>query len=182
MEEAGSRKNNEIVVITVVVVAVTLFVALALIYLPFMRQQRVVKVKISEERDNSLVLAEIGVLEKYIDVYKKRLSDDRGLSWLLKEASGIAAAENLKVVSSRPLEPIKQAGFTKLSVELETVSTYYELGSFVSSIESSGKFLKIEKMDAKRLDLSNIFEQETGRYKGFDVNAKLVVSTIVWKE
>ncbi len=62
-----------------------------------------------------------------------------------------------------------------------TISTYHQLGKFISRIESSEKFLRVELIEIKRLDLDENFDKNATELRSFDVKSRIIISTIVLK-
>ncbi|MFH1783203.1 MAG: type 4a pilus biogenesis protein PilO [Candidatus Omnitrophota bacterium] len=180
--EPKIQKSNNIVLITVGMVILTLAVGVLIVYFPFLAKYKTISNKIMDERNRNLLIAEIGVTEKYLDFYERRLSGDKGITWLLKEVSGLAATESIKIVNIKPLDSEKKKDYTRLSLKLETISTYYQLGKLVSSIESSEKFLVIDKIDIKRLDSMEMYGDMEEKHKPFDIYSDIIISTVAWRE
>ena len=81
-----------------------------------------------------------------------------------------------------PGAPEDRGLYTKLYVIMDMVSSYQQLGKFIARVESSEKFLRVEAINIKRLDMKDGFDAAKGRFKRFDVKTHIVISTIVLKE
>ena len=134
------------------------------------------------EKKKNLLISEIKVFDKYIDTYLKRLSRDRGVSWLLSVVGDLAKQEKVKITSIKPGSSKVKKEYSKLYITLETVSKYYQLGKFISRIESSEKFLKIESLELKRIDSSRTLSDDVKGLDPFDVTAHIIITTTVWRD
>jgi Tfp pilus assembly protein PilO len=94
----------------------------------------------------------------------------------------MASKERIDVASIKPGNPEDYGLYTKLFVIVDMVSNYSQLGKFIAGVESSEKFLKIESVNIKRMDLDEKFEKASSKFRAFDVNANIVISTVVPKE
>lgn len=182
MKKTEKKKINKNVIKSAIIVIITLFIAVVFIYVPFVNKTKSLRSNILQERDRNVLIGKIKALSKHLKVYSKRIPDTRGVSWLLSEVSDMASKENIEISSIKPGTPEDHGAYTKLYVVLDTVSTYHQFGKFISRIESSEKFLRIESVGMKRLELDGGFSEEGAQFKAFDVKSNIVVSTIVLKE
>lgn len=181
-KKTEKKSLNKIVVINVVIIALVSVIGGVFIYKPFASKNRVIRENILIERDKNLLIGKIKALDKYLKVYDKRIPEGVGVSWLLGEISNMASKEQVEVSSIKPDNPEDYGLYTKLFVVVDVATTYSQLGRFIAGIESSGKFLKVESANIKRMDLSENFEKGSDKFKAFDVKADIVISTIVPKE
>lgn len=182
MKKIEKKKINKNIIASAVIIVATLFAGAVFIYAPFVNKAKNLRSNILQERDRNILIGKIRALDKHLNIYGKRIPDGRGVSWLLSEVSDMAAKEKIELPSIKPGLPEDRGGYTKLYVILDTLSTYHQLGKFISRIESSEKFLRVESIDIKRLDMNEGFDKEESKYKAFDVKGHIVVSTIVLKE
>jgi len=181
-EKTENNTNKKLFIVTAVIIVLTLFVSIVFIYLPFEDKNKSLRKDILRERDKNVLVGKIKALGKYIDVYGKRIPESGGVSWLLGEVSDMASKEKIEIASIKPGNPEDCGLYTKLFVVAEINSTYSLLRNFIFRIESSEKFLKIESVNIKRMDLDDNFKKGSEKFKAFDVKATVVVSTIVSKE
>ncbi len=174
--------NNKLFIATAVIAVLTLVIGIVFIYAPFADRNKFLRADILRERDKNILVGKIKALGKHIKVYNKRIPESGGVSWLLGEISNMASKERIEVSSIKPGNPEDYGLYTKLFVVVEIASTYNQLGSFVSGIESSEKFLKAESINIKRMGLDEKFDKGSGKFKAFDVKANIVISTIATKE
>ncbi len=175
-------KENRIILITWAIAIVTIIAGISFIYIPFLKAQDSLKIKIAREKDKNALIGEIKALVRYLDIYKKRVPEGRSSSWLLKEISDMAKKEGLTIINIKAEEPERRASYTRLSVVIDTASSYHQLSKFVSGIETSEKFLRIEELVAKRLDVEEKFIKDASSFNSFDVGSHIVISTILWNE
>ena len=173
---------NKLFIVSAIIVILVIMASVAFIYMPFANKNKFLRADILKERNKNIIIGNIKALSKYIKIYNKRIPDSIGVSWLLNEVSERASKESIEIVSIKPGNPEDYGLYTKLFVIIDITSTYDQLGKFVASIESSEKFLKIEKANIKRIDFDGKFEKGSGKYKAFDIKGDIVISTIMPKE
>ncbi|MFA5388253.1 MAG: type 4a pilus biogenesis protein PilO [Candidatus Omnitrophota bacterium] len=177
------KKNwNKLVIFNVVMIAAALTVSIVFIYMPFSERNKSIRTDILKERDRNVLIGKIKALGKHLKVYDKRIHQGTGVSWLLGEISGMASKENIEISSIKPGNPEDYGLYTKLFVIVDITSNYNQFGRFIAAIESSEKFMKVESVNVKRMDLDDKFENGSGKFRAFDVKANIVISTIVPKE
>jgi Tfp pilus assembly protein PilO len=181
-KKIDKRIWNKPALINVVIAVLVVTVGFTFIYLPFTNKNKALRVDILKERDKNILIGKIRAMSKHIKIYDKRVPEGMGVSWLLGEISSKASKEQIEVSSIKPGNPEDYGLYTKLFVIVDMASTYNQLGRFIAEIESSEKFLKVESINIKRMDLDDKFEEKSGKFKAFDVKANIIISTIVSKE
>lgn len=182
MKKIELKKPSKIVILSAIVVIVTIIIAALFIYMPFLNKTKSLRNEILSERDRNVLIGKIRALGKHLKVYEKRIPRHKGVSWFLGEVSDMATKEEIEISSIKPGIPEDQGLHTKLYVTMDTISTFHHLGKFISRVESSENFLRVENISIKRLDLDGGFSEDKARFKSFDVRSHIVVSTIVLKE
>jgi len=182
MRKIENEKWNKIIIINSVIAALVLTVSITFIYKPFADKSKAIRADILKERDKNILIGKIKGLSKHIKIYDKRIPDAESVSWLLSIVSNMASKEFIKISSITPGESEDFGLYTKLSVVVDMTVTCNQFGKFISAIESSEKFLKIESVNMKRLDFEEKTEKDFGKFKAFDIRANVVISTIVRKE
>lgn len=175
-------KINKIILLNVSVVIVTLFIGWVFIYMPFSNKHSFLKDEILLEEARNVLIAKVNILNKHLAFYKSKIPEGKDDIWLLREVSDMLTQEGVELISIKPGSLDDNILYIKLYVTLDTVSTYNQLARFISRVESSEFFLKVENINMKRLDLDEDFDKYKDAFKGFDIKASLVVSTIVLKE
>lgn len=182
MKKSDKKKPNKIIVLSAMIIVVTLVIGAVFIYMPFSKRTTALRSEILRERDRNLLIGKIRALGRHLKVYKKMTPEGRDISWLLSTVSDMATDEQIEISSIKPLAPEEQGLYTKLCVTMDIVSTYNQLGRFVSRIESYKKFLRIEGINIKRLDSDKEIDEGATKFKSFDIKSHIVVSTVVLKE
>lgn len=175
-------KTNKLLIVNIIIIALALVIGIVFIYMPFANKNKTVRTDILKERNKNVLIGKIKAISKHLKIYDKRVPERVGVSWLLGEVSGLASKENIEMSSIKPGNPEDYGLYAKLFVTVETSSSYNQLGRFIARVESSEKFLKIESINIKRMDLDEKFEKDPGKFKAFDVKANIVISTIISKE
>jgi len=178
----AKKESKNIVFLHIILAVITIVIGAVFIYRPFLDSNKSLRDQILDERDKNILVGKISALDKHLNIYKKRIPEGRGVSWLLNTVSDIAAKGRIDVTYIKPGMPDDRGLYTQLHVVLDTVSTYHNLGQFISNIESSEKFLRVESIKMKRLDLDEDFNAENTKFQSFDVKSEIVISTIVLKD
>nr|MBU1328155.1 type 4a pilus biogenesis protein PilO [Candidatus Omnitrophota bacterium] len=181
-KKSEKKTGNKLIIISAIIIALVLAIGAMLIYLPFTHKNESIRADILKERDKNLLIGKIKALSKYIKIYDKKIPDAEGVSWLLSEISNMASKEHIEVTSIKPGNPENYGLYAKLSVIVDVASTYNQLGKLIAEIESSEKFLKVESINMKRMDIDEKFEKDSGKFKAFDIKANIVISTVVSKK
>jgi len=182
MKKREKKKPNKVIIVSALIVVITLAIGVFFIFMPFLNNRKSLRANILNERDRNALLGTVRALDKHLKVYEDRVPEGRGVSWLLNEVSDMAAKGKIEVSSIKPGSPEDGGSYTKLYVTLDTISDYHQLGKFIASVESSGKFLRVEDIKVKRLDLEEDFKESESDFAAFDAKASIVISTFVLKE
>lgn len=176
------KNINKITVLSIAVIVATLVIGGGFIYKPFLNKNKSLRAEILYARDKNILVGKIKAMGKHMDVYEERIPKNRDVSWLLGELSNLASKEHIYISSIKPGDTKDKGLYIKYNVILKTVSTYHQLGRFISEIESYEKFLRVDYIDIKRADIDRDFDKDMAKFKPFDVNAHIVISMIVLKE
>jgi len=172
---------NKLIIVNAVMITLVLTIGIVFIYMPFTNKNKSMRADILRERDKNILIGKIKALNKYLKVYDKSVPKDEGVSWLLGGVSDMASEEHVEVSSIKPGNPEVYELYAKLFVIVDVCCTYNQLGRFIADIELSEKFMKVESINIKRMDLDDKFEKDSGKFKAFDIKANIVISTIVPK-
>jgi Tfp pilus assembly protein PilO len=140
--------------------------------------------KISENKNKNLILEKIKKIENQIKGYKPRLSATPEVHQLLEDVTRIVGETDIDLVSINPLSFRQEMDYVFLRVKLNVRCGYHQLGDFISKLENSRMFIKIDDIELKLLENSS---QEVGKmdvlkYGGFPIaKVELVLSTIYIK-
>lgn len=171
--------KKKVLFISTAVAFIAIFIGFSFIYKPFISKKVSLRTRITEERKKNLYLAQIKLLKEHVDFYEKRLLEQKNVSWLLDEISRLASENGLELLSLKPESPEDQTGFIKLPIRIEANLTYHGLSRFLSNLESSKKFIKVENLQLKRIEE---VVQEGGKPESFKVRANILVSSIILKD
>lgn len=164
--------RKRIFVISAVIIMLVLVVANS-IFRSQSRRIEGLKAKVAEEREKNRLLIEIGEMVEEIDSYQPRIPLERDVDWLRMEVIRMANESGVKIISITPRSPEKRHLYTRLAVEMEVECGYHQLGEFVSKLESSKRFIKIDSLNL-----------EAGGATGAEriAKASITVSTFYLKE
>lgn len=182
IKKIEKKTLNKLVVVNIITIALLLAIGSVFIYRPFMDKTKSIRQDILRERDKNILIGKIKALTKHLKVYDKRILRGESVSWLLGEISNMASKEHIEISSIKPASPEDYGLYTKLFVIVDAASTYNQFARFIAEIESSEKFMKVESVNIKRMDLDEKFEKGSGKFKAFDVKANIVISAIISKE
>ncbi|MDP2921617.1 MAG: type 4a pilus biogenesis protein PilO [Candidatus Omnitrophota bacterium] len=181
-KKTTAKPVNKLVIASAAIIILTLATGVVFIYRPFAGRNTSLRTEILKERDKNILIGKIRAYAKHLKVYEKRIPESGGVSWLLGEISNIASKEKIEIGAIKPGNPEDYGLYTKVSVIIDSSSTYEQLGRFIAAVESAEKFLKIENVNIKRMDIDENFKKGSGRFKAFDIKANIVISSIVPKE
>lgn len=170
-----SRKN--VVLISAAIIVVALFLARS-IYRGQQARIENLKAKIAEEQAKNRILTEIGKRERGLESYQPLMPPERDVEWLRRRITELADESQVKLLSISPRAPEDRGIYVRLSVEVEVECGYHQLGDFLSRLESSKEFVKLDSIDFRRekaITVKAVEEEAVGK-------AKLVVSTFYLKE
>ena len=177
------KKLSKLTILTASVSIITIAIGWIFIYMPFANSNKSLRSEILYERDKNVLIGKIRAIDKHLKIYMKRVpKKERGVSWLISEVSEMASREDIEMTSITPSMPQEIENYTKFYVVIDIVCTYFQLGTFISYVESSEKFMKIEEVYIKRLDMDKGFNKESSKYDSFDLNGHLVISMLTIKE
>ena len=119
---------------------------------PARSQLRSVRHELETETRKSEILRRIVELEGKIGGYRTSLLEKRDAAPLIDAVNRLAEESTLTLISVTPQPPQKQGQYDRLPIEVELQCTYHQLGGFLSRIESSKRFLRVDsvKMEERR--------------------------------
>ena len=177
------KKLNKLTILTAGVSIITIVIGWLFIYMPFVNSNKSLRSEILYERDKNVLIGKIRAIDKHLKIYMRRVpKKEKGVSWLISEVSDMASMEGIEIISIKPGEPREIENYTKFYVVVDMICTYHQLGKFTSNVESSEKFIKIEEVNIKRLDMDQGFNKESSKHDSFDLNGHLVISMLTIKE
>lgn len=125
------------------------------------------KAQVPEENLKTDVLRRTEVLQNTIESYKGYFAKETDVLWLIDKVSSLAKKSGLEVISLSPRPVVSLSNFLYGNVSLTATGSFHQLGDFVSAIESSSEFMRVEDLSFKK-------------DKEF-LSADIVISTYFWK-
>lgn len=134
----------------VMIVALTGYLGYHTVYLSGQRKLSALREQLANQQQAQELGGGILRSLKEVAQLHKRLPPAPETEWLLQEVGKIAQQEEVQLISIVPQEPKRLQDVTRLSVALKFVSSYHQLGRFISALENSPLFLWIETLDLAR--------------------------------
>jgi Tfp pilus assembly protein PilO len=94
-----------------------------------------------------VLLAKVDKLTKKLEDYEKVISKSKDESWLITEVSSLANKAKVRVLSVEPLKKSVIKAYDNISIQVDLLCSYHDLGKFVSLLESSKELLRIAKLE-----------------------------------
>jgi len=168
LTEMGGKNKN--LAVNLVIILLAGIIAFNFIYKKQDKQLQGLNAKKELETKKNAVLANISILEKKVESFKKLLpAKDAGI--VINSIGNIAREMGVKIASIRPAGEQKTQDYLKASYDVNvTCPTYHALGKFVSRLESY--------QDTYIVDSVSISYQDQTK----EIIANLKVSTIAVME
>ena len=138
------------VVSAVLVLALASSVGYYGVHQPTQQKRRELQDHVSLEREMQALKESIlgGVEES--EQFRRRLPSKPETERLLQVVGDIAQVEGIRLASIAPEDPKRLQDVARLSVSLRFLTSYHQLGRFISALENSPDFLWIETMEVSR--------------------------------
>ena len=120
-----------------------------IVYNPQVEKIKTIEKQIAEEKEKTYILKEIGKIERALNFYRSPASSEEA-TWILDEITRIAKDTGVRIIALEPRASEEQKVYIKLPIKLMVECSYHELGYFLSQIERSKRFLKIDELQAGR--------------------------------
>lgn len=159
--------KNKVLIIGVAIVAVSLWYGYNQVYVTTMKATQQVKADISNEGIKGEISKRLQALQKELAGYEKYFTKGKDILWLIDRVSKSANESGLKIISLNSQPSIVLRAFICDKVTVIAVGTFHQLGDFVSKIEGSKDFMRIEKISFKK----------TEKF----LSAEIVIATYYWK-
>ncbi len=138
------------VVSAVLVLALTGSLGYYSVHQPTQQKLRELQDHVNLERQTQALKESIlGGVEE-VEQLRKHLPAKPETEWLLQAVGGIAQAEGIQLASIAPENPKRLQDVAHLSVSLRFLTSYHQLGRFISALENSPNFLWIEAIEVSR--------------------------------
>lgn len=106
--------------------------------------------QLAEEQESQQVRVEIAKLVGEVEQFRKRLAPEPEAVWLVREVGRLAEEAHVQLSSIAPQPPRPVQEFTRLVVAIQFDSSYHDLGQFLSVIESSNSFIRVDELAVSR--------------------------------
>ncbi len=128
--------------------------------------------RLETEQRKTEIHTRIMKIQLEMQKYKDRIPVGRDIPWIVSEITSVARRANLDIHIIEP-QPIKKRRFHAiLPITLRVTGSYHQLGRFVSKLESSEKFIKVDEMKLQSLG-SRILEKRPMIERRDEVRADL---------
>ncbi|MBP7056735.1 MAG: type 4a pilus biogenesis protein PilO [Candidatus Omnitrophica bacterium] len=96
----------------------------------------------------------ISVYDEKIEQYVKMLPAEKEIPALLENLASMARDANVRIVAITPVTGKETEGekgriYLEMPIQISAKSGFHELGRFMSSLESSGRFMKVLDIEIK---------------------------------
>jgi Tfp pilus assembly protein PilO len=161
--------RHKVALIGTAIVLFSLWYAYNKIYVPTMSAVRQAKTEASQEGVNTDISRRLADLHGQMKKYEAVFTRGADMPWLVDKISNAAAFSGLNIISldSKPLVRLKNFIYSRTSVTAS--GNFHQLGDFVSRLESSGGFIRVENL---------FFTKDKEKIA---LEAKMIVSTYFMK-
>lgn len=136
--------------VTGVVLGVGFLLGVSLVVAPStIRKQECEKI-LSDTQMKSDVVGKIVALEQKLGTLEGPFLNPRDEDWLQRRVTELAEQTNVKVLSMEPQPREMNAGFQRITVRAEVRASYHGIGDFLSALEGSSEYLKVDTVQAVR--------------------------------
>ncbi len=147
------------------IVALSGFLGYHSIYMRAQAELRALGDQQTHEQKTQEVRAQLAASLNDMERLRKRLPQAPEAEDLMRQVSHLAQESEGQLTALEPQSPASLTDFPRLAVNVQFRSSYHRLGAFLSALESSPMFLKVED-----LDVVSMGERES--------QIRLVVSTL----
>ncbi len=175
--------KNKFLVIVILILIVTFGIGKKFIYQPRLKTIEQIQLRIEKQAQKNDLLQDIVALKKGIDSYSERMPPNEEITWVVDEISKLSKDSGIELLSLEPQAVEDKGSYYRLPLELDIECSYHQLGNFLSRIENSPKFMRLDnfKLDTVLYTGSKekVFYKETS---SANANIDLTVSTISLKK
>ena len=102
--------------------------------------------QIKEAREEQALRTRVAVSLQTLEQHREALALRPDPDWFLTEVGVVAKEVGLQVTSISPYPPKEGADATVLSVSLRLITTYHQLGRFLSQLESHDRLIHVDSL------------------------------------
>lgn len=111
------------------------------------QQRQLIAAQIAQEIADQDAQRQVAALITDIETYQQRLPQEPDPSWLISKITEAARADGIELTSLSPDNPMDQKTFINLSATFQFQSTYHQLGRFLTQLESSRPFIRVDRVE-----------------------------------
>ena len=131
----------------VMAVALSGFVGYHMVYVPQQGRARVIRTQIAARQADQHTRAEAAALLEQLERYRQRLPAEPDPSWLVNEVVALGQKAGVELTTISQDDPQSFQQFTRLSITLQFVATYHQLGQFLDALEQADHFIQVERLE-----------------------------------
>ena len=170
--------KKEFYIITACVVSLTALILVKFIFMPVYSKMAVIDEKIENLKVMNIGMKSLDMKKQKIRQLKDYFPSDAEQLWVLNAAVDLAHKSGIDLKQVDPIEPQRYDSFSLVKVKLSARCSYHDLGRFISDIENSKYFFKVEKLDFKSIKVPGVNDNaETPEQN--EPNAFLTLCTLV---
>ncbi len=126
------------------------------IYMRAQQELRAVREQEQLEGQTQELRTQLAATLEQVERLRKRLSPSPETEWLVEQVGPLAARSGIQFTSINPRAPTAMGEMTSLTVSLQFGATFHDLGAFLSAVESSTAFIRIEELDVSVPDADGV--------------------------
>lgn len=138
------EQDKHTAIFTILIVFFTAFFGFNFIYRPSIKNIAKLKTNLAGNKDLEDSIYQIKKLRENLDSYNSRLIKD-DVSGFLNRIAKIAESAQINLMSIKPQSPQDAGSYRKLILNISFKSTYHNLGRFISLLENSQSFIRIDE-------------------------------------
>lgn len=153
LKEVWSGRKKTVIRIAILFFAIIL--ANKVIYQPQVRKIKMLEDQIVGEKEKNKLADEINELGNKINSYRQKISTPGDISLVINEVFKIAKDMKIEIVSLQPQQTEEETLYVRLPLKVVIEAGYHELGRFLSRIESSEKFIKVDNLQISTAEVGS---------------------------
>ena len=120
------------------------------IYVQHQQRLRAIQEELQVQQETEALREKLASSIQELERLRKRLPPEPEPEWLVGQVAKLAEQTGIKLTSIVPENPRQFDEFTHLSVSLQFTTSYHQLGAFISTLESSPSFVRVDQLDLSR--------------------------------
>jgi len=117
------------------------------VYVPAQERARLIERQVDHEQARQLAQVKAAGLLQQAEEYRRRLPATPEPSWLVRKAVALGREAGIELASIIQEPPQPFPSFTRLGTSLQLTATYHELGALLDTIERSGDFIRVDRIE-----------------------------------